>query len=392
MALTPRRWIALVLTGFFLTPVVVLRDQEHREWRPSERDRLSERNRVAQMHVMDAAQQLRVLQLRDSVVRIASRQGGQPLFVDDAFDPASRALIDSIGIRLRDSRSFAARLPTSVFFILDTASEVRGQPRRSGFMGALALDYVLPTDSIHRCIVLARVRPVNSRRAYEAELRSVITHERLLGPCAFLERFGVPGRAVGEWLSVRGWQFAQRSTWASAPRPWLDGSPDAAYRARIDLDYVMTTAGRGCAGGKDGACTDALLARQPVSRRRSALGLQGGMLSTGVFSPFVHGDNAWLTSSWPLGAREWTLLSDMVRSIGAERFEAFWTSDLPPDQAFQAATGTSIAGWTRRWIEDTYHPQPTGPALPAGATGFAAVLLVAAIGLTIVAARRRQIG
>jgi hypothetical protein len=391
MALTPSRWLAIALTGFFLAPVVILDDVERAEWRPTERDRLIERNRVAQAHLRRAADKLRILQLRDSVVRIATKPAAPPFAIDASFDRGSRALIDSVVSRLRVERAMAAKVPANVFFVLDTVTEVRGQPRHFGFRGALAIDYVLPNDSSQRCIVIARVRMRGTRRQYEAELRSGISRERLLGPCAYLEHFGVPGKAIRRWLDVRGWQFAQRSAWTDSPMPWLDGSPSSPYRALIHLEYVMGAGGRACAGGKDEACLEALLARARLDPRQASIVLGAGMLSTGYFNPFTHGDNSWLTGSWPLGAREWTLMSDMVRSMGTERFERFWTSDLPPEQAFQAAVGTPLAEWTRGWIETTYHPQATGPALSAGTTGFAVALLIVALGLTIVAARRRQI-
>ena len=97
--------------------------------------------------------------------------------------------------------------------------------------------------------------------------------------------------------------------------------------------------GVSCAAGKDEACLRALLEPPTPHPWRRSMGRTAGVLSTGFYNPFVHGDNAWLTREWPLGSREWTLLSDMVRTIGPERFERFWTSDLPPEQAFRAATG-----------------------------------------------------
>ena len=282
----------------------------------------------------------------------------------------------------------AARIPPSVFFILDSVSALRGHPRGTGSRGVRAIDYLLPHDSSRRCIDIAGVRAAANRRMYEAELRSRISRERLMGPCAYLEHFGAPGNAIRRWLNARAWQFAQRSSWSEPPMPWLDGSPDSSFRERIDLEFVMSSSGRACAGGRDEACIDALFSRAP---RQNRMTLNAGVLTPGYFNPFVHGDNGWLTRAWALGSREWTLLSDMVRDLGPERFERFWSSELSPEQAFQAAAGMSMAEWTRDWIETTYHPQSTGPALPAGATGFAALLLIVALGLTIVAARRRQI-
>jgi hypothetical protein len=392
MALTPSRWIAIAATGFLLAAVVIVDDVETLEWRRSKRDQLTGRLYVAETQLRRAADQLRVLQLRDSILPIASKGSASSFLVDGAFDPASRALIDSVIVAARSERAMAARIPASVFFVLDTVAEVRGQNRHAGARGALAIDYVLPSDSTRRCVVIARVRMPAMDRLVGAELRSSISRERLLGPCAFLEHFGTPGKSIRGWLDVRGWQFAQRSAWEEPPAPWLDGSPDSTYRARIDLEFVMSSSGRACAGGKDPACLDALLSRSAVTGRQSPMTLSAGVLSSGYYNPFVHGDNGWLTRSWALGSREWTLLSDMVRSMGPERFERFWSSELPPEQAFQAAAGTSLAGWTRAWIETTYHPQATGPTLPAGATGFAALVLIPAVGLTLFAARRRQIG
>ena len=391
MALTAGRWIAIALTGFCLAPVLILGEPDVREWRPTERDRLVERNRVAETNLRRAADELRILQLRDSLARIAMTAAPPQFAIDASFDAASRLLIDSLAGSARADRAMAARIPASVFFVLDSVTQVAGHARGTRSRGALALDYVLPRDSARRCIVIARVRPVGSARLHEAELRSGISRQRLLGPCAYLEHFGAPGPSIRRWLDERGWQFAQRSSWNDAPSRWLDGMPDSTYRAHIDLAYVLPTAGRACAGGRNEACDDAMLSRPPVDERRSSMKLHaGGVVSVGYFNPFVHGDNSWLTQSWPLGAREWTLLSDMVRTIGAERFERFWTSDLPPEQAFLAAAGIPLSTWTRDWIETTYHAQETGPALSAGATGFAALILIAALGLTIFAARRRQ--
>jgi hypothetical protein len=390
MALTPDRWIAIALAGFLLAPAVLLRDRDTVEWRPTEHDRLVERSRVAAMNLGRSVDQLRILQLRDSLAPVAMARGAPAMAIDAAFDQESRGLLASLVAEARDRQAEGAKIPATVFFILDTVSAVRGHLRGKRTRGALAVDYVLPTDSSHRCLVIARAHPVTTRRLYEAELRSRISRERLLGPCAYFESFGAPGRSVRRWLDDRGWQFAQRSVLSEPPIRWLDGTPDTSYRSRIDLEYVMGVSGRSCAGGRDEACMEALLSPSPRDDRRAALRLEEGIVSPGFFNPFVHGDNSWFAGSWPLGSREWTLLSDMARSLGPERFEQFWTSDLPIEQAFRTAAGFSAATWTREWIETTYHPQATGPSLPAGATGFAALLLIVSLGLTIIAARRRQ--
>lgn len=390
MALTMRRWIALALAGFFLAPVIVLEEPEPRDWQSSGRARLAERNENAQAHVRFAANRLRIFQIRDSILQVAAHHPATEVAIDAALGSARRALIENLAAEVSVRRPAAARIPTRIFFVLDTVTEVRLQTRRGGFAGAIAFDYLPPTDSSSRCIVIARVRSGNPQSA--SELRSSITIDRLLGPCAYFERFGRPGRSIAAWMNSRGWQFAQRGEWSTPPLRWLEGTPDSAFRERIDLQWVMDPKGAACAAGKEDSCLHALLAATVPDRWRTSLSHTAGVLTTGFYNPFVHGDGGWLTRDWPLGAREWMLLADMVRSIGPDRFERFWTSDLPPAQAFRAATGVSLAKWTRDWIEDTYHPQAGGPVLSAGATGFGALLLIVGVGLSIVAARRRQTG
>jgi hypothetical protein len=393
MALTRTRWLAIAMVALLLAPVLILRDAQFFEWPSTARDRLISRLGLAEARVRRTADQLHLMRLRDSISRtvISEMPTTAAYAIDRAFDRESRVLIDSLISGSHPEQPIAARIPVRLVVVLDSVSVVRGQHRRSPARGVLAIDYVLPTDSLRRCLAIARVRPT-ARRFYDAELRSSISRERLLGPCAYFQQFGLPGRSIRAWLDARGWQFSQRASWTAAPPPWLDGMLDSSYRQQIGLEYVMSTVGRACAGGQDEACLHALLSRAPLAERERQMAFSAGVLSPGLHNPFVHGDNAWLTSAWPLGAREWTLLSDMVRTIGPERFERFWSSELSPEQAFQTAAGTSLATWTREWIETTYHPQATGPTLPAGATGFAGLLMFVALGFAIRAARRRQVG
>jgi len=85
------------------------------------------------------------------------------------------------------------------------------------------------------------------------------------------------------------------------------------------------------------------------------------------------------------------MLAAMARNVGPERFAAFWTSNLPPSEAFQSATGQSLAHWTRGWIEQTYYKQTTGPMLPRSAVWTGFLLLMLGVALSVRAARRRQL-
>ncbi|HEY7877220.1 MAG TPA: hypothetical protein VIC55_03300, partial [Gemmatimonadaceae bacterium] len=91
-----------------------------------------------------------------------------------------------------------------------------------------------------------------------------------------------------------------------------------------------------------------------------------------------------------LGSAEPALLSDMVRSMGVQRFQRFWSSPLPPSQAFVAASGEPLDAWTAAWMHAHYGHEQVG-ATVAG-RGLAAGLgsLAAAFGLAVLVAHRRR--
>jgi hypothetical protein len=95
--------------------------------------------------------------------------------------------------------------------------------------------------------------------------------------------------------------------------------------------------------------------------------------------------------STTLGHWQGSLLADMAAMIGDADFRKFWTSALPPAEAFSAATGQELGAWTASWAKKSYGDLGRGPAIPPRSLSWAVALLVIALGGAIAAASRRQV-
>lgn len=219
-----------------------------------------------------------------------------------------------------------------------------------------------------RCITLVRLRGLSA--AHVGALRN----QPLIGVCAFFAAFGMPGEGVRRWLATTSYRFARRSDWMVARAPAIDASSL----------YELSDAGGRCLTGQADGCLSALgmgestAASAQVSTQRLAwvLDAQHGSY------PAIDG-NAGAT----LGGAEDELLADAVRSVGAERFGAFWRSSSSPDRAFLASTGTSMELWTRRWLTTTYGAVGERPTVRLRDVVW---LAIAAPVLLVIAARPRE--
>ena len=207
--------------------------------------------------------------------------------------------------------------------------------------------------------------------------------------------FGKPGPYVAEWLRNGGWRLSHVTDW-QAPPPSLAGSAWMAYARRVS-GYAnvpafvyqprlwTTTTGLACLAGEPGSCVATLVPRARVDadtlwRRRvvSALG------ANEMVFRLPRGRS-------PLGPSEGWLLSEMVRTLGKERFGAFWRSDRPLEDAFRGATSQSLDGWVHDWSVRTYGPFATGPGLSTADALFGVVLTVIALVGAMGIARARRV-
>lgn len=261
-------------------------------------------------------------------------------------------------------------------------------------------DYVLlPTgpDQGACLVVLRRLPAVWEDRRAEWQ-RQIARGVRLaLAPCILYGAFGTPGPEVQRWLLGRDFSLASTSDWAFGGNQGSGGPGDGSHPFVADLqpleqfvsqvggelpaDYEMPAEALRCASGSETDCATAILApNPPAPRALSAL-------------PVVALNTPWYFSRDEFfGSTGNRFVSDLIRREGRERFQVFWNSTLPVDQAFEQAFGVPVGRWTRRWLEERQGTFETGiPIHPVGVAGslFLALLLA---GLAAFGFVRRESG
>jgi len=94
----------------------------------------------------------------------------------------------------------------------------------------------------------------------------------------------------------------------------------------------------------------------------SLIGTKSGWSSSIIEA--TEGDDYGRNARTGLGPRETLLLADMRRDLGAERFAAFWRSELAPEAAYESIAGEPLAAFLHRWTRERYIDDgaPTAPA------------------------------
>lgn len=234
------------------------------------------------------------------------------------------------------------------------------------------------------CVSLIRLRRSEAREL------DLVRSTSLTGVCAFVARFGPPGRAVRAWMDTVAFSFAgvaawnERSDLRSGPQNVLFATalaPDDLPRPRHERRHAGAL-GAGCLMGSDTDCRlllgltrDAALAVVPGSS-------MGGEMA-GVYQtvPRLGQRAGWVRATLGaaggqrLGPDERLFFSDLVYDFGMERFGMFWTSAAAPEVAFAEAFGESLPLYTRRWLGRRYDDAPGGPRPPL-VSGLAALGLV----------------
>jgi len=394
MALTFPRWLSAAVIGCALLLVAVWRGGVSTERPPlPRRDDLARRAGSAHNQITAAVDRLRVLELRDS---LAARHGGTAtsngtVYVDRHFSSELRTLFDAVVQREPQTLS-PAGVPMDVAFVLDSG---RAAPSAAGAAvaqavtlsgraspGRVARAYLLPAlGSDDRCLALVRVDQRGNGGMYGGRY-DLVRAPSLAGPCAYYQAFGRPGPAIDRWLRERGWMLGQRTAWRRALAARADAAYWPAYRspfyffdgwaARQDL----TPAGIRCHAGDIAACERALF--DPAKSGPATWG--DGIIT---FDP---------RRTTELGMVERQLRSEMVRTLGPDRFAQFWHSTESPAAAFKTAAGVSMGEWTHDLLVRTYGEQHLGPGIETASMGMGALVLAIGLGVGLAAARRRTIG
>lgn len=93
---------------------------------------------------------------------------------------------------------------------------------------------------------------------------------------------------------------------------------------------------------------------------------------------------------WDQPVGNTSLVVALLATGDGQRFERFWQSDLPDAQALEAAYGTPAASVVRGALMRQWVPVPHGPQVTARVLSVALGWMVVALGLAVVAGRRRQ--
>lgn len=398
MALTPLRWIAAVISAWLIVGVALIRESPPIRREAGIENQLIARADHAGGHEFNAAERLRLAQVRDSLrVVLAQPTTARSIRVfRDAGLPSEYSNdLDSLAWRAVRPVRDNGLIGIDIVFLYDTVRTVRGASV-SRWYGTHA-DYVLPRGAGDRCVVIVHVpQPLDQRHRPAAIWRGEAGAERVAGPCAFYRAFGVPGPQVDAWLRTRGWSFAGAGSWSQGARTidlaanenWLYYAPFAAAPSqKTSLPHFGTLGVDGvqCVAAQLDACDHAVLERRGPGR---PLLIDGNVLLHS-YPPFDR--EAWGPRNRAFGGRELSLLADMVRTLGRERFARFWTSELPVPAAFEQATGEPLSRWTTRWAVAQYGPVPgVGAGVSPGGGAMSLVFIVLAILITLRTGARRQ--
>ena len=384
MALTPFRWLALLVAACLIGAMGVLHVEPAA--RPSRFyvDTLEARLGDYRSQAREAARRLRLAQVLDSVHAGSGAGVTAPVRVllGASVPVAARAPLESLAsLALRNVKD-AGVMGLDVFALYDTV-------RLSGtatMAYAGTIDYVLPRTASERCAVLFRF---GKEPTVASMIRSIFNSEQsvqqLLGPCAYYRAFGMPGPQIATWLHTRAWAFAGDGSW-SQPAPMMQAPKFNPFQTAIAFDtplLMMSVEGAHCAAKVPGACA-------PI-----VFGKGGGFIYFGdniLHAPYgLLGRSRFSYNPRALGVRESFIFADMVRQLGRERFARFWTSTESPQVAFESAAGESIESWASRWAAAQYGPlPPNGPVMSARAAVISLILVtLSVIGALRISAQRQ---
>src|SRR5262249_34649992 len=167
--------------------------------------------------------------------------------------------------------------------------------------------------------------------------------------CAYYAKFGVPSRRVEQWLAARQFDVATMPSWYSRVRD----NQDMNWRLWFMLNereswwgiYSYSPTVLGCLAGRPETCRRGL----------ASLDRNGAGSRPRVVVPF----DPWDSRKVQLIAAQ-GYLADMVREVGMDRFQEFWTTSLPIDSAIAVAVGKPAGEYTVSWLRAFSKPPRFG--------------------------------
>ena len=327
-------------------------------WSPEQQARAERRGVLARRFraVADARDALLADLAVQHAVNAARARGDRRLvLIDTGVPAAAAAFVDSL-VRVEAQRLEVSDTSLQVFVTRPVSDSSRSSALRA--RRPLDISWLLPDSTRSRCLAVVRLNRSEVSNLLVASATS------LLGPCAFVARFGRPGAGIHQWLASSEYSFAAFPAWSNA-----------GFSSR--LAQLASRAGLSVAQSR------CVLQHLPSCRAALAIDSTGSTSGDPEYTPVTFRD---FSMAGPhLGMFERLFLSDLMQAHGAERFGAFWRSDREVSLAFASVAGHSLEEETSRWMGRIYDSSPGGPAVPRALFG-ALGLALAVAGITV---RRR---
>lgn len=377
MAPGMRRTALYTLLACALAALALLPPREPRDrWKPP----VPRMDQQAARQLEMASATLQRLLLRDSLLSVIR---SRPVFADDSlgmlFPPRFPAQAENV-VRGLLGPSWSATVDGTPHVRMLVALVVDTTPRSPDSLpyrryvpiSTRGTDLLPVATDGHTCISVVALgtndaRRIDSTGAPGGDFISWLRREGI-GACAYFGAFGMPGIEVRDWLARRQFDPVRDAGWNVDPLATAAKAMRITRWWNVNLDLV------GCAAGDLGRCRATLWKAADADRR----GVGSAEFDVPGVVPYI-------------GYRSDSYLADMVAHFGRERFQRFWTSDAPVEQAFEAAMGEPIERYTEQWararigIPDVGAPTRAVPAL------LAVVASLVAVGGAAALTRLRQV-
>jgi len=336
----------------------------------------------------DALARLRLLRLRDSLPQLPGRalepNGRLRLVADSGLPPR---VVDVIALLSEQSWAQSAPHDTTVSVVvaalIDTAGEVEGFRRE--VPRYLQISHLVPTTQGETTCLRVVDFGASEVEAFTEGYSPVsgwrsTSLRRGMGACTYYAAFGVPGRDIARWLAT--WRYLP-----IANADWSGAEPEERYAGYYGrwLDTEFT----GCAAGDLRGCRLAVWTAPGQNEwpaRFAEFDVPGVVFPVRWWIYFGY------RYGLGLGPAAQEYLGDMVGRFGRDRFERFWTSDAPLEEAFEEAMGMPLDQWTMQWARTYIGVPRTAGHLPWGSAILSLILAAALVGGAGLYARRRQVG
>lgn len=385
MTITPKRWAVACVLGCLVLAVLFLppqpNDDPYWAWTPrwsNKEQGVQTRMQARRLHGGFLWQAYRSARDVDVAKRefggksgLAAAAKGPAIWFDtDVPGPVRRDVNRLIDAEESARGSWRDRGGIGVLVFTDTATRVDGARLPWGYNAGLNVSTTIlrPTrETGGRCVAVIRIGHLVLSGA-----SAMPSDHPLLDGCAYYDAFGAPGPQIEAWMDSTNGGFARVLSFAP-----LDSAAIQAMHWRFfDFWYSSATFTR-CAGNDLASCA-ALLRTPSVNKYWSY------WRDNSVPAPVEALEIPQRATGF--GA---TLLDEMVREIGPERFQRVWTSPKSLDSAYFDATGEQASAWVHaRAVATTGGGYRIGPLPTLTSAILTLVTIACVLALSVRFARR----